>query len=438
MRKLVCLITILAAYGAVVGQEKYPYKKGPTLGLHFTQHDFQTAADLKSMGLSAVFEKGTWNDLKNMNPGLAISYTDGITDNLDVMARLGYSEARYRRPNSTSPPSTSGALIEGDVSLLAKLTSEKYWVSPYVSAGVGGSQWRGYWAAYIPAGLGLQFNFNDQYLILQSQYRFPVTGNGASHLFYSLGFATRVGKKKEVAKVAPPPPPPVVEAPKDTDGDGIPDKDDACPTVAGKAQFKGCPDTDGDGIPDAEDACPTVAGKAQFKGCPDTDGDGIQDSEDKCPTVAGLARYQGCPIPDGDGDGVNDEEDKCPTIPGVRENSGCPKIDFNAKNVQFLTGSSTLTTGAKTELNKLVTILNDTYPDVRIQIDGHTDNVGKPESNQVLSEKRSAAVKSYLVSKKVNGDRLSTAGYGQDRPIADNTTTEGRAQNRRVEFRVSQ
>ena len=437
MKQFFCLVLAVAVFGNASAQEKYPYRKGHTLGLHFTQHDFQTAADLKSMGLSAVFEKGEWAKMKNMNPGLAVSYSNGITDNLDVMARLGYSEARYPRPNSTAPPSTSGALIEGDVSLLAKLTSEKYWVSPYVSAGVGGSSWRGYWGAYIPAGLGLQFNFNDQYLILQSQYRFPVTANAASHLFYSIGFASRVGKKKEPVKVAPPPPP-VVEAPKDTDGDGIPDADDKCPTVKGIARFNGCPDTDGDGIQDSEDKCPTVKGIALFNGCPDTDGDGIQDSEDKCPTVAGVARYQGCPIPDTDGDGINDEEDKCPTIPGVRENAGCPKIDFNAKNVQFVTGSSTLTTGAKTELNKLVTILNDTYPDVRIQIDGHTDNVGKPESNQILSEKRAAAVKTYLVGRKVNGDRLSTAGYGQDRPIGDNTTAEGRAQNRRVEFRVSQ
>jgi outer membrane protein OmpA-like peptidoglycan-associated protein len=438
MKKLVCLIMVFAVIGSVVGQEKFPYKKGRTLGLHFTQHDFQTAADLKSMSLASVFDKGEWNDLQRMNPGLALSYSDGITDHLDVMARFGYSEARYRRPNSTSPPSTSGALLEADVSLLAKLTSERYWVSPYLSLGVGGSQWRGYYAAYIPAGLGLQFNFNDQYLVLQSQYRFAVTGNAAPHLFYSLGFATRVGKKKEAAKVVAPPPPPVVEAPKDSDGDGIPDKDDACPTVAGKAQFKGCPDTDGDGIPDAEDACPTVAGIARFKGCPDTDGDGIPDSEDKCPTVAGIARYNGCPIPDTDGDGINDEEDKCPTIPGVRENAGCPKIDFNARNVQFVTGSATLTTGAKAELDKLVNILNNQYTDVNILIEGHTDNVGKPESNQILSEKRAAAVRAYLVSKKVNQMRLTPSGFGQDRPIADNATAEGRAQNRRVEFRVSQ
>ncbi|MFN5476871.1 MAG: OmpA family protein, partial [Sphingobacteriales bacterium] len=171
---------------------------------------------------------------------------------------------------------------------------------------------------------------------------------------------------------------------------------------------------------------------------PDSDKDGLNDEEDKCPTVAGLAKYQGCPIPDTDNDGVNDEEDKCPTIAGPAENGGCPKINFNAAAVQFVSGSCTLTTGAKAELNKLVKILNEEYPDVKIAIEGHTDNTGKAEKNQSLSECRANAVKSYLVSKKVAGERLSAAGFGQDKPVADNTTKEGQAKNRRVEFHVSQ
>jgi outer membrane protein OmpA-like peptidoglycan-associated protein len=228
----------------------------------------------------------------------------------------------------------------------------------------------------------------------------------------------------------------------DTDGDGINDEEDKCPSVAGLAKYGGCPipDTDKDGINDEQDKCPTVAGLAKYGGCPipDSDKDGLNDEEDKCPTVAGLAKYQGCPIPDTDNDGVNDEEDKCPTIAGPAENGGCPKINFNAAAVQFVSGSCTLTTGAKAELNKLVKILNEEYPDVKIAIEGHTDNTGKAEKNQSLSECRANAVKSYLVSKKVAGERLSAAGFGQDKPVADNTTKEGQAKNRRVEFHVSQ
>jgi outer membrane protein OmpA-like peptidoglycan-associated protein len=106
--------------------------------------------------------------------------------------------------------------------------------------------------------------------------------------------------------------------------------------------------------------------------------------------------------------------------------------------VQFATGTANLTSAAQAELNKLVSILNNDYPNVNILIEGHTDNAGKAESNQVLSEKRAASVKNYLVGKKVDAGRLSTVGYGQTQPIADNATAAGKAQNRRVEFRVSQ
>ncbi|MBC7553322.1 MAG: thrombospondin type 3 repeat-containing protein, partial [Taibaiella sp.] len=108
----------------------------------------------------------------------------------------------------------------------------------------------------------------------------------------------------------------------DTDGDGIPDKDDLCPTVAGLVRFHGCPDTDGDGIPDKDNLCPTIAGPVQLRGCPDRDGDGIADKDDKCPDQPGLAQFSGCP--DTDGDGIPDNEDKCPTVAGPVSNQGCP------------------------------------------------------------------------------------------------------------------
>jgi hypothetical protein len=92
---------------------------------------------------------------------------------------------------------------------------------------------------------------------------------------------------------------------KDTDGDGIFDKDDACPDVAGLKEFNGCPDTDGDGIQDSADSCPDVAGLAALNGCPDTDGDGIADKDDECPNEAGPVSLKGCP--DTDGDGVADK-----------------------------------------------------------------------------------------------------------------------------------
>jgi outer membrane protein OmpA-like peptidoglycan-associated protein len=108
----------------------------------------------------------------------------------------------------------------------------------------------------------------------------------------------------------------------DSDLDGIPDKDDACPNEAGSPNFQGCPDNDNDGIPDKDDACPYAKGPAELNGCPDIDGDGIADSEDLCPTLAGPAETKGCP--DADGDGIQDKKDGCPNEPGPASNRGCP------------------------------------------------------------------------------------------------------------------
>jgi outer membrane protein OmpA-like peptidoglycan-associated protein len=433
MKKWINLLVFLLVGFSASSQEKNPDKKGHAIGFHFTLHDFQTGQDLKNLGLSEVLNKGEWNEIKHMSPGFALSYLKGMTDNIDFMGRLGFAslvdmpiKSRQGRGDGLTHP-----LVESDVNLNFKLTSDKYWVSPYISLGAGASTWNGYWAAYFPAGLGLQVNFYDKaYLILQSQYRLPLTSNNANHLFYSLGFAATIGKKKEL-------PPPLPPPPADTDGDGITDPQDACPTVAGIAAFQGCPDTDNDGIKDSDDKCPTVPGVARYEGCPipDTDGDGINDEADKCPTIAGIARYNGCPIPDTDGDGVNDEEDRCPDVPGVVENRGCPKIDFQAHEVTFQSGKSILLIQGKKELDVLVDVLQKN-PTVRVSLEGHTDNTGTDKINDPLSVKRAEAAKAYLVSKGIEESRLETSGFGSKSPVADNKTAQGRKLNRRVEVKV--
>lgn len=122
---------------------------------------------------------------------------------------------------------------------------------------------------------------------------------------------------------------------RDRDSDGIPDKDDQCPTEAGNSNTNGCPDRDGDGIADKNDKCPDVAGLFNNNGCPppDKDGDGVPDNADKCPDTPGLQIYEGCPIPDKDDDGVNDFEDRCPTIPGPASNKGCPISDADKDGI---------------------------------------------------------------------------------------------------------
>ena len=215
--------------------------------------------------------------------------------------------------------------------------------------------------------------------------------------------------------------------------------------MAGLAKYSGCPipDTDKDGINDEQDKCPDKAGVAKYEGCPvpDTDGDGLNDESDACPDKPGTVEFNGCPVPDSDGDGLNDKEDKCPTEPGTKENNGCPeikqeiveKVNYVAKNVFFSLGSDKLTTDSYSALDELVDVLQKNAS-LRLIIDGYTDSTGGQKINLVLSQKRADAVKKYLVDKGVDTARIKSVGHGQESPVADNTTEEGRARNRRVEI----
>ncbi len=215
----------------------------------------------------------------------------------------------------------------------------------------------------------------------------------------------------------------------DGDADGVVDKDDACPTEAGNVN--GCPDSDGDGVADIKDECPEVAGD-MANGCPsDSDGDGFADDVDECPQVAGAIK--GCP--DSDGDGVVDSKDKCPNRKGDGAD-GCPTRIFVAP-YSFGSGSQLVYSKSRSieELDVVISILRSN-PTASCSIEGHTDNVGGEAANQRISLKRAEAVQKYLVDKGVDPSRLSVVGRGETMPVGDNTTAEGRKQNRRVEFVV--
>jgi outer membrane protein OmpA-like peptidoglycan-associated protein len=234
----------------------------------------------------------------------------------------------------------------------------------------------------------------------------------------------------------------------DTDADTVADKDDKCPTVAGPVENKGCPwgDADKDTIMDNVDACPTVAGPVENNGCPwpDTDGDTVLDKDDKCPNEKGLVANFGCPENDADKDGIVDKEDECPTVPGPASNKGCPEVTqevlkelkVQARAVFFVTGKAILKTADKGETDGRLDAIKDiikNYPNAKFSIEGHTDSVGNDKSNQKLSEARAKVVMDALIAKGVNPLNLTHVGYGESKPVADNKTAEGRAQNRRTE-----
>jgi len=245
--------------------------------------------------------------------------------------------------------------------------------------------------------------------------------------------------------------------PIDSDGDGVPDYLDKCPdtpkAAKGFVDKDGCLlDSDGDGVPDYLDLCQNTPKEAKGfvdkNGCVlDTDGDGVPDYLDKCPNTPIEARgkvdQNGCPR-DTDGDGIPDYLDKCPTIPGVASNNGCPEIKTEVRTlfqkamqgIQFETGKYIIKPVSFTLLNKIAKVLNEN-PTYLIEIQGHTDNVGKPEANLILSEKRAEAVRLYLTGIGISEKRMTSHGYGDTKPVETNNTKEGRALNRRVEFVVS-
>ncbi|PWA08480.1 DUF5723 family protein [Flavobacterium laiguense] len=234
----------------------------------------------------------------------------------------------------------------------------------------------------------------------------------------------------------------------DTDGDTVVDKDDKCPSVAGPVENGGCPwgDADKDTVLDNVDACPTVAGVVENKGCPwpDTDGDSVLDKDDKCPNEKGLVANAGCPELDADKDGVTDKDDACPTVPGPVSNKGCPEVTkevlkelkVQARSVFFVTGKAVLQTADKGQtdgrLDAIKEILKN-YPNAKFSIEGHTDSVGNDKANQKLSEARAKVVMDALVAKGVNPDNLTYKGFGESKPVASNKTDNGRAANRRTE-----
>ncbi|MFS4468938.1 OmpA family protein [Maribacter sp. 2210JD10-5] len=325
-------------------------------------------------------------------------------------------------------------------------------IDPFIEIG-GGYTWVDeIGAGTVNGGLGLNIWFSENLgLTLQSTYKHAFEDYGVKHFQHLAGLSIKFGGT-------------------DTDGDGIYDKDDACPEVAGLEAFNGCPDADGDGIEDSKDSCPNEAGSKEMNGCPDADGDGVADKDDACPNEAGLAALagcpdadsdgvadkddecpneagpaenKGCPWPDKDGDSVLDKDDACPDVAGTVANNGCPEVteevqkqlnDY-ARTILFDTGKASLKTETVSVFVDIIKILNE-YPNSKFTVEGHTDSVGSAKLNQSLSEKRANSVRDFLVKEGIAADRLTAIGYGEDKPIATNNTRAGRAQNRRTEINL--
>lgn len=437
----------------------------------------------------AAFFNYQWPAIKDdfvdddFTTGLEFEYSRHLNNvlNLGVPLRL----ANVQLPTDEDGNFNTVGLMSLDAVLQLKFFRERNFLYPYLYAGIGlvAEDFEKFGGA-IPLGASLNFRLvRHVYLSTKAEYRIGFD-DLRDNVVGAAGLLILLGPGPEE--------PPVVT---DRDADGVPDAQDLCPDVAGLSSFNGCPDADGDGIPDGEDDCPAVAGTIALRGCPDADGDGIGDADDACPNEAGLASNNGCPLRDSDSDGIPDGEDACPNQPGVAALNGCPDRDADgvadqddqcpdvfglpsangcpdsdgdglfdpddrcpntagpasnggcpeireetratlaaaAQDVEFETGSDRLVPESRNILDQVVEILRD-YPDYKLRLSGHTDSTGSSSFNQQLSEKRAKACYDYLISRGIRSSRLSYAGYGETRPIADNRYREGRERNRRVEF----
>ncbi len=235
----------------------------------------------------------------------------------------------------------------------------------------------------------------------------------------------------------------------DNDGDALVDAEDACPDepedVDDWLDDDGCPepDNDEDGLLDGQDECPTEAGRDVHAGCPDRDDDGLRDLDDTCPDGAGPEEDAGCP--DSDGDGFHDGLDGCPerTLPDDElrwTSDGCPRPVYvtataiRVPGIAFSEGGSEISRASTGTLDALAARLA-LHPTLgRVEIQGHTDNVGPSSYNRRLSQRRANSVRAYLIQKGVPPERLVARGYGESRPRFTNRTEGGRMRNRRVQF----
>ena len=406
--------------------------------------DVYPTGDVSSFGSQLYNAKDHWNMLPSVS---YIGVSKSVGDGFSVGARGSLN--RISKFGDTAVDDFSYYALDGTIkyNFLKNKTFD-----PFLEVGGGYAWFDEIGAGTVNAGLGFNIWFTENVgLTLQSGYKHAFEDYGNKHWQHLAGIAVKFGGT-------------------DTDGDGIYDKDDACPEVAGLEAFNGCPDADGDGIEDSKDSCPNEAGSKEMNGCPDADGDGVADKDDACPNEAGIAALagcadadgdgvadkddacpneagpaenKGCPWADKDGDSVLDKDDKCPDVAGTVANMGCPEVteevqkqlnDY-AKTILFDTGRSSIKAESTGVMVDIIRILAE-YPTARFSVEGHTDSQGGAATNQKLSESRANAVRDFLIAEGIGAARLTAAGYGEDQPIATNKTRAGRALNRRVQINL--
>jgi OOP family OmpA-OmpF porin len=368
----------------------------------------------------------------------------------------------YRAHDPAFAGSELGSELAGAVGAGLKTLDGRFVIGPEVSASSvfsGQSTFFKTQSTPVEGLIGLHYDVTRDVRIGAGAGTGLTRGFGSPQFrgLFSLEFAPAYDKPEP----PPPPPPPPALPPPDTDGDGVLDSEDACPTVPGKRtsdpKTNGCPDRDGDGVPDMVDACIDVPGVAtddpKTNGCPpDRDGDGILDKDDACPDVKGIKtedpKTNGCPDTDRDKDGIPNDVDACPDQPGPKSDdpktSGCPRVFIKNGLIQILEqpkfdfNKAAIKKESDSLLTEVAKVMTE-HPEIKkVRVEGHTDNVGSADYNKKLSQQRADAVVKWLSSHGIVAGRLASVGIGKDRPLVPNDTELNRALNRRVEFHIDE
>ncbi len=512
MNKKISLVSLLLILCCILATNIYAQKKSGTLGLHFFYNDLPTAYQVKTTSLKNVLNNNLWTKLHNMQDGLALTYRKGLTKKIDLSATAEFSYIDYLFSSGLYNGSNDflfGTQVTGNV----KLLEDKSPVVPYITGGIGASVYNGKFGAYIPAGLGIQFNiFSSTFLYTDFQYRTALSNQVSDHFNYSIGIASTLKTKKEKpveVKEIPIVTPAVVEEKFIAKNINVNVTDEATGFVLQGVEVHlktaGAGDqlafTDDKGLATFSQAVAaeySVYGilhdistntkgisKELFKGT-DTDiSIALQHNDPRFSlqgvvvnsitnapessvevTVTNTAKGNSTKIINNPSNGIFNvqlEPNSSYSIVGkkasylsnignasteglnrsttlylqlelqVQEVSTAKNIVLN--NIYFATGKTSFDESSSTDLQKLVQFLKDN-PDLKLEIQGHTDNVGSVAGNKKLSEQRALSIVNYLVTKGVEKNRLTAKGYGSTLPIDSNATEDGRAKNRRVEMKL--
>ncbi len=467
---VLAVCTLLAASVAMAGPEGPTWQFTPLVGYTWFDDDVSPRAE------------------NNLYFGARIGHQRGRVG-LSLAAGLTATEWTARDGYWATESISSADFVEiaGDVSYALLEGSH---ADAFVLAGVGVGKYLGDFESGVFPALGpTPANLDEEFGTLvagagtrvwlspnvairtELRHLFTVTQAGGNHWIASGGLTFAIGGP-----------------PADSDADGVPDRRDQCPGTpqGARVDVLGCPsDSDGDAVYDGMDRCEGTprGARVDIHGCPsDADADGVLDGLDRCANTprGALVDADGCPSDadadavldgidacpntprgaavdargcpaDGDGDGVSDGLDQCPNTPaGLRVDvSGCPieiterETEFldtgliRLQGIQFETGKADILPASTSDLDVVGAILQK-WPQLRIEVGGHTDARGTAASNQALSEARARAVVEWLTSRNpaLQASQFTARGYGEGTPIATNGTAAGRAINRRVEFKV--